>query len=111
MSNIRYICLSDLHFGQNTGVLSCVKKKNESYEIDPFVASKTLNGLTDVLKLIIKKNNKAKKKPTLILIGDILELALNTTNFSAMVFERFIELIMPEGAEMFDDIIFYSRQP
>jgi len=41
------------------------------------------------------------EKPTLILNGDLLELALTTTNQTAMAFERFVELAMPEGNELF----------
>jgi len=50
--------------------------------------------------------NQLGKRPTLILNGDILELALTTTNQAAMAFERFVELIMPQGGELFERIIY-----
>ena len=46
-----------------------------------------------------------KTKPTLILNGDILELALTTTNEAAMVFEQFIKLVMPRTNPFFERII------
>ncbi|WP_445474558.1 hypothetical protein ACT9XH_09280 [Methanococcoides methylutens] len=42
----------------------------------------------------------------MILNGDILELALSTTEVSAMVFERFMELITKDGEELFGQIIY-----
>lgn len=38
--------------------------------------------------------------------GDILELALSTTNEAAMVFERFIELILPRDGGLFEGIVY-----
>lgn len=61
--------------------------------------------LAECLRGLISKNED-NKKPTLILNGDILELALSNTNLAAMVFERFIELIMPKGGEMFERILY-----
>ncbi|MEE9542437.1 MAG: hypothetical protein V3V95_01480, partial [Thermodesulfobacteriota bacterium] len=47
-----------------------------------------------------------EEKPTLILNGDILELALCFTNEASMAFDRFIESVMPAGGELFDRIIY-----
>ena len=61
--------------------------------------------LVNCLKTLIPENQDSK--PTLILYGDIPDRALTEDNEAAMVFERFIELIMPEnGRRLFDKIIF-----
>jgi hypothetical protein len=45
-------------------------------------------------------------KPTLILCGDTLEFALATDSQGVMVFRQFLEQVMPEGEELFDEIIY-----
>jgi hypothetical protein len=52
--------------------------------------------------------NHGPRKPTLILNGDALELALADVNVAAMVFERFMELAMKPGEELFDRTIYYN---
>jgi Calcineurin-like phosphoesterase len=106
MGTIRYVCMSDLHFGQDTGVFTNIEKENNSYVIKPLKTNETMEDLATVMRAVINKNNTNGKKPTLILAGDILEMALNTTNYGAMVFERFLESFMPKGDKIFDDIIF-----
>ncbi len=46
------------------------------------------------------------RKPTLVLNGDLLELALADDHDAAMTFERFIDQIMADGRELFEQIIF-----
>lgn len=103
MPDICYVCLSDTHFGEEDGLLTNLR--TASTETDPTKPSPVMEQLADCLRDLISKNVE-KKKPTLILNGDILELALSTTNEAAMVFERFIELIMPRGKELFERIIY-----
>jgi hypothetical protein len=54
--------------------------------------------LVECLKTLISQNED-KRKPTLVLNGDVLELALATDNIAAMAFERFIELILPQNGD------------
>ena len=103
MTDIRYVCLSDTHLGEESSLLTNLK--TASFDPDPLQPSPVLKQLVKCLRYIIKQN-KNKKKPTLILNGDILELALTTYNQAAMGFERFIELIMPKGNELFEKIIY-----
>ena len=103
MSDIRYVALSDMHFGEEDNLLTHIKKGTG--QIDPTKPSPVLEQLVECLRYIIDKKTKTKK-PTLILNGDILELALCTTDQAAMAFERFIELTMKEGKEIFDEIIY-----
>ncbi len=104
MSNIHYVCLSDMHLGEEDSLLTNLK--TDSTDIDTTKSSPVLEELVVCLKHLISQNKK-KKKPTLILNGDILELALSTTNQAAMAFERFIELVMKPGEELFDKRILY----
>lgn len=105
MADIRYVCLSDMHFGADNSLMTYMKAG--SAEGDPTQTSPVVINLVECLKDLISKNENPKK-PKLILNGDILELALTTDNRAAMAFERFLELIMPPGKEpLFDSRIFY----
>jgi len=105
MPDIRYVCLSDMHLGADNSILTSIKPN--SIETDPMLASPVLSRLVACLRELITQN-ESKEKPTLILNGDILEMALAETNVAAMVFERFIELIFPrDGEALFDKNILY----
>src|SRR5215470_10004197 len=105
MPDIHYVCLSDMHLGADNSILTSIKPN--SIETDPMLTSPVLSQLVACLRELITQNEN-KEKPTLILNGDILELALAETNVAAMVFERFIELIFPrDGEALFDKHILY----
>jgi hypothetical protein len=95
--------MSDMHLGEEDSVLT--KLKDDAPEVDPYEAGPVLVKLVDCLKALISKNEK-KQKPKLILAGDILELALSSTSKAAMVFERFLELVMKPGKELFEEILY-----
>jgi hypothetical protein len=104
MPDIRYVCLSDMHLGAQNSLLTNLT--DDCRDTDPTVASPTLIHLVACLRELISRN-EGSEKPTLILNGDILELALTTENEAAMVFERFIELIWPaDGERLFKEIIY-----
>ena len=105
MADIRYVALSDLHFGAATSLLTNLKIGSD--EIDGTKPSQVLVKLVECLCCLIQENNKNKSsKPILILNGDLLELALADDQDAAMAFERFIDLIMGDDGEMFEQIIF-----
>jgi len=101
MNEIRYVCLSDMHLGEEDSLLTEVNGNN----VDPLKASAVMVHLAECLRELISKN-EGPEKPILILNGDILELALSEYNTSAMIFERFMELVMAKGRELFDKIIY-----
>jgi hypothetical protein len=68
--------------------------------------SPVLIALVENLRSLVAENQDIKQKPTLILLGDILELALCETNEAGMVFDRFIDLILPKGKELFANIYY-----
>ncbi len=100
MPDIRYVCLSDMHLGADNSVLTSIKPDSIETlpETNPMQTDPVLTQLVACLRELIS-HNEDKQKPTLILNGDILELALADTNVAAMVFERFIELIFPQDGE------------
>src|SRR5208337_650194 len=104
-TDIRYVCLSDLHLGAELSLLTRLMPGTPpgSPKVDPTQASLVLVELMNCLRYLIKDQSR---KPTLILLGDILELALANDNVAAMVFERFLELAMPAGGELFEKIVY-----
>ena len=108
MPDIRYVCLSDMHLGADNSVLTTVHLNNSVPTTDPMTVSPTLSLFVECLRALISQNENPEK-PTLVLNGDILEMALTDTNKAAMVFERFIELVLPANGEaLFDEKnIFY----
>ena len=96
--------MSDLHLGEEFGLLT-----NWNFDLgmaDLGTPSLVLESLVECLKFLLNGCGPSDKetKPTLILNGDILELALSPTKDSAAVFDQFIQLVMPEGGELFDRI-------
>jgi hypothetical protein len=107
MPDIRYVCLSDLHFGAENSILSCLVEGDVI--VDTTTASSVLDGLDAVLHSLIEANEDKTRKPTLILNGDVLELALASDNVALMVFELFLDRIFPPGGEfLFDPTILYQ---
>lgn len=106
MPDIRYVCMSDLHFGQDDGLFTNLKPDLSGPEVSK--PSHALAALVDGLRELISKNEHDGPRPTLILNGDVLELALTTVNTASMAFERFVELALPSDEEkrLFDRIIY-----
>ena len=102
MPEIRYVCLSDTHFGADNSLLTNLKAA--SSDTNPTRPSPVMEQLVACLKDLLEKTDS--RDVTLILNGDILELALTTDNQADMVFERFMELIMPPAGGLFKRIIY-----
>ncbi len=104
--DIRYVCLSDMHLGADGSLLTHLR--DGSPDVDPTKPSAVLVELVKCLRDLISKNEDASRPPTLILNGDIPELALTTDNKAGMAFERFIELIAPADDKLlFDEHVVY----
>ena len=104
MPDIRYVCLSDLHFGAENSILTCLRPN--SVEADPDKPSIVMTAVAECLNTLVSQN-EGDDKPSLILCGDILELALSTDNIAAMVFSRFIELLFPPSGSQFSKTIYF----
>lgn len=103
-TDVRYVCLSDLHFGAENSILT--ELRPGTVEADPHSPSAAMRGLVDCLKAVVSANSGGRK-PTLVLDGDVLELALAEDSVAAMVFEQFIALAFPAGGALFDPVIYY----
>jgi len=104
MARISAICLSDLHLGSETSVLTAVNTETLGPDIDR--TSPVLESLAECLKTIAALNDGAKK-PRLVLAGDVLELALATDNVAATVFAQFARLLFRGGQSLVDRSIIY----
>jgi hypothetical protein len=104
MTAIRWVCLSDTHFGAENSLLSHLPPG--TFKVDPTTPSPVLVQLVRCLDALVKTSTDTHP-PHLILNGDILEMALATDDVAGTVFERFIELSFVPGAELFDDTIYF----
>ena len=104
MSDIRWICLSDTHFGAENSLLSFVPEGSRT--VAPGSAGPVLESLVASLRTLVATNT-GTRLPTLVLNGDILELALAQDNVAAMVFDRFVDLAFVSGDPLFDSSIIY----
>lgn len=82
MPDSRYVCLSDLHLGADNSVLSRIQPGR--VEGDPSQPSLMLSLMVACLRQLIEQHT-SERKPTRVLNGDILELALSDTNQAAVV--------------------------
>jgi predicted phosphodiesterase len=103
MTDLRYVCLSDMHFGAENSILTALRPG--TVEIDFRNPSLALTGLLDCLRTLVEANS-GSQRPTLILAGDIVEFALATENEAGMVFELFVEAAFKERP-IFDDVIYF----
>ncbi len=101
MAGIRYVVFSDMHLGAENSVLTDLVEG--TVDTDTGKAGPVLQTMTECLRDVILKNS-GTQKPTLILNGDLMELALATKNNAAMAFQRFVELVMPlHGERLFEN--------
>ncbi len=98
---IKYVCLSDLHLGEEDSLLTGI---NEEGKAKPENVSPVLSALVECLREVLKDQ---EEKPVLILGGDVMELALASMDVAGMAFETFLKETMTPGKELFDKSIFY----
>ena len=101
MGEIRYVCLSDLHLGEEDSVLSNMNK--DGTEGDFSKPGPVLKQLALCIKDLGKKF--WTEKPTLILNGDVLELALCPIHQASMAFQCFINEFKDGEDFLFEKIL------
>jgi hypothetical protein len=82
MPESRDVCLSDLHLGADNSVLSRIQPGR--VEVDPSQPSLVLSLMVARLRQLLEQHT-SERKPTRVLNGDMLELALSDTNQAAVV--------------------------
>ena len=97
MPDIRYVCLSDLHFGATGSILTRLETVDE---VDIADASPVLTALLDALNELTDANESGEL-PTLVLVGDVLELALTSSHVAAMVFDQFVAHALARDSRIF----------
>ncbi len=109
MTDIRYVIVSDLHFGAENSVLTSLteglgSRTSTGFAVDPQRPSPVLTGLVSGLRELTRGQHRP---PTLVLAGDILDLALSPDEASAMVFRLFAHLAYDDGVPVFDPVVHY----
>lgn len=104
--DLRYICLSDMHFGADNSVMTRLSPDRGG--TDPGHPSDVLVQLVTCLRHLPNANTGAAK-PVLILNRDISDLTFASESGSALAFQRFLELGMPEdpAARQFDPAVIH----
>jgi hypothetical protein len=100
-TDVRYVCLSDLHLGAADSVLTPLTPMG--YDVDRDVAGPVLEQLVSCLEQLILGNAGARR-PTLILNGDVLELATSTFDQALANFERLAALLLDR--ELFERFVY-----
>ena len=98
MAEISYVVLSDLHFGATNSVLTDVR----GMEACPNRATPLLEGLVEGLRVLTAGQ---AKRPTLVLAGDVLDLALSADEVAAAAFEVFVDLVFPSARRVFEPVV------
>jgi UDP-2,3-diacylglucosamine pyrophosphatase LpxH len=93
LSALRYVCLSDLHLGADYSVLTHM---NDDGKISLLEPSATLAALGPALREHVRALS-GPELPSLVLMGDVLDLGLSRTGAVAQAFKRFIEALFPAG--------------
>jgi metallophosphoesterase superfamily enzyme len=91
LSALKYVCLSDLHLGADYSVLTRMDDEGKTNLLKP---SATLDALGTALRQYVPAVSDTEH-PTLILLGDVLDLGLSSTGAVAQAFKRFIEALFP----------------
>ncbi|MGO9344438.1 MAG: metallophosphoesterase [Acidimicrobiales bacterium] len=104
MPDVRYVILSDLHFGAENSILTALADSPDP-TADPAKRSPVMKCLADCLAQVIGAN-EGSEPPTLVLAGDVLELALAEDEVAAAVLEQFTDLVVGDHPLFADEIWF-----
>jgi len=108
LSDIRYVILSDLHFGAENSVLTSLTEGPSSpastgFGTDAQRPSPVLSGLVDGIRELTKDQDRP---PTLILAGDVLDLALSIDEVCSTVYRLFAHIAFGDEP-VFEPLIHY----
>jgi hypothetical protein len=96
---IRWLCLSDLHLGGRTSLLTDVDDNGEQR------AYRSAGPVAEALALCLRELLRDQSRPPrLVLLGDALELALEKPATTVMALERFLELLVCDEPVIDQDV-------
>lgn len=101
--DIQYICLSDLHLGEESSLLTALHPNK--FETDASRPSPVLVELAACLNHLLNQNS-GSRAPTLVLNGDLLELGFGSIPRALDTFGQLVDLTCAPGNELFGDIVF-----
>ncbi|MFN0161127.1 MAG: metallophosphoesterase [Burkholderiales bacterium] len=100
MSPVRYVCLSDLHLGADYSLMTLA---GEGGGMDLSRPSRTLETFGAALRRMVPLLGDGTP-PTLLLMGDVLDMGLSSMVEVSSAFQRFIEVLFPrDGPQVFSD--------
>ena len=91
MSTLKYVCVSDLHLGADYSLMS---RMNPDGRVDLLRPAATLAALGRALRETVR-GLSGPELPTLILLGDVLDLGQSPFGEVAQGFKRFVEVMFP----------------
>ncbi len=92
-TDIAYVCLSDLHLGEEDSLLTHVDADARVAASQP---SPVLLALIDCLRFLLRRNAPGTPPPVLILNGDVAELALASVEEAVETFGLFLRLLLAD---------------
>ena len=94
MGGLRYLCVSDLHLGASMSLMTHVDGQGR---VSPDQPGPTLTALATALRATVARL-AGDDPPTLVLIGDALDLGLSTTGEVGRAFLEFVDALFPANA-------------
>ena len=107
MADIRYVILSDLHFGAANSLMTSLSEDpagGGTFTVDPAVPSPLMVAVVAALRELTAGQDTA---PTLILAGDVLDLALSFDAVAATTFGCFIDTAFAGDRRVFAPAVYY----
>src|SRR5271169_1761243 len=94
MPPIKWVCVSDMHLGALNSVLTAVEPDGE--KVDKAGVSPVLDALCTGLRSL---RRPGEDPPQLVVLGDLFELALSSTDDAATTFAQFVTGLRPGAAD------------
>jgi UDP-2,3-diacylglucosamine pyrophosphatase LpxH len=109
MADLRYVIVSDLHFGAANSVMTSLSETaptvaGTGFAVDPATPSPVLVGFLEGMRQLVRGQ---AQPPTLVLAGDILDLALSADEVSSTVFSGFASLAFGNATPVFGPVVYY----
>jgi hypothetical protein len=105
--DIRYVVLSDLHFGATNSVVTSLTPTPGAaggYQADPDRPSPMVDVM---LRGIASLTAGQGTPPSLVLAGDVLDLALSPDEVAATAFSGFVDRAFGSGQPVFGPVVYY----